>query len=76
MYYVLLTYLCTSCILVQCLCFHNHYCVVSNLTNALIDVNSTVWGQGQYVYSIATFNTVLCCCCRVFRKLSLLQEAT
>ena len=71
MYYVLLTYLCKSCALVQWICCHNIYCVVNTPRNTFRNLNNTVCGQGQYVYAIATVSTVFCCCCRVFRKLYL-----
>ena len=65
-YYVLLTYLCTSCVLFQWLCCHNLYYVVNILSNTLSGLNGAMWGSDQYFYAIATVSSVLCCCCCVF----------
>ena len=54
MYYLLLTYICMSCVLVLCLYCNNLCCVVINLPNTLINLNGAVWGLCQYIYAIAT----------------------
>ena len=59
-YYILLTYICTSCVLVLWIYYHNIYCVVNTLTNTLSNFNDAVCGQGQYVYNITTVSNGVC----------------
>ena len=73
-YYVIIMYICTFCILVQWICFHHLYCVVNTVMNTLSDLNGAVWDQGENFYAIETVSTVLCCCCRVFRELSIVYQ--